>query len=60
MRYEVVEAGDDWIVMREGLELARFHSQGSALDDVAARLRGRVDTAAASLSVRYQRRGGST
>jgi hypothetical protein len=39
MRYEVIEAGGEWIVETEGVELGRFAEQSAALDHVAARLR---------------------
>jgi hypothetical protein len=57
MKYEVIEAGGEWIVQSEGVELARFADQADALDHVAARLR---ETAPGqdpvSLRVRYQAR----
>jgi hypothetical protein len=56
MRYEVVEDTGEWIVRREGSELARYGDQGSALNDVAERLRGADGSEPASLSVRYQSR----
>lgn len=56
MRYEVVEDQDEWIVRREGAELARFADQDTALNDVAARLKDADVDGAARLSVRYQAR----
>ena len=35
MRFEVVQEEDAWIVRSEGLELARFDDQDTALIDVA-------------------------
>ena len=35
MRYEVIEDAGEWIVRREGRELARFGDQDAALHDVA-------------------------
>jgi hypothetical protein len=58
MKYEVIESGGEWIVQREGVELARFADQSEALDDIAARLREvEPGEAAVSLRVRYQARG---
>lgn len=58
MKYEVIEAGGEWIVQREGVELARFAEQSEALDDVAERLRQvQPGEAAVSLRVRYAARG---
>ena len=58
MKYEVIETSSEWIVHRDGEEVARFPEQSEALDDVANRLR---DVApgenAVSLRVRYQARG---
>jgi len=62
MRYEVVEERDEWIVRREGCELARFRDQEKALNDVAKRLRAAADASSdepARLSVRYERRNAS-
>ena len=58
MKYEVIQAADEWIVQSEGVELARFADQDRALEDVATRLR-EVEPGedAVSLSVRYQARG---
>ncbi len=56
MRYEVIEESDDWVVAREGCELARYGDQDTALNDVAARLREADASEPASLSVRYKTR----
>jgi hypothetical protein len=56
MRYEVIEDTGEWIVRREGAELARYEQQDAALSDVAGRLRDADASQAASLSVRYQAR----
>lgn len=58
MRYEVVEDTGEWIVRREGSELARFTDQDAALQDVATRMRDADGSAPASLSVRYQAKAG--
>ena len=58
MKYEVVESGGEWIVRREGCELARFAEQDRALADVAARLKAAPGDGPASLAVRYQPRVG--
>lgn len=56
MKFEVVEAGGEWIVSREGQELARFPGQDEALNDVASRLREADTEQSATLSMRYERR----
>jgi hypothetical protein len=57
MKYEVIQAAEDWIVQSEGVELARFAEQDLALEHVAARLREAEPGAdAVSLSVRYRAR----
>ena len=56
MKFEVVEAGGEWIVSREGQELARFTGQDEALNDVAGRLREADAEQSATLSMRYERR----
>jgi len=58
MRYEVVEDAGEWIVRREGSELARYADQDAALHDVAGRMRDADTSTPASLSVRYQSRAG--
>lgn len=58
MKFEVVENGGEWIVRRDGEEVARFAAQDLALSHVADRLREGDATAGASLSVRYQARRG--
>ncbi|MDE2488943.1 MAG: hypothetical protein KGO51_16245 [Alphaproteobacteria bacterium] len=58
MKYEVIETAGDWVVQREGVEVARFAEQAEALDHVAARLKeGAAEDGAVSLSVRYRARG---
>ena len=57
MKFEVVEQGGAWIVRRNGVELARFAEQQSALTEVSERLRnlhGVND--AVSLTMRYEAR----
>ena len=54
MKYEVVEHADEWVVSREGVELARFRAQDDALNEVARRLRSVGDVEGpVSLSVCY-------
>ena len=57
MKYEVIERADQWVVAREGVELAWFRAQDDALSDVAERLRaiGEVE-GPVSLSVCYAER----
>ena len=58
MKYEVIETSGEWIVQREGEEVARFSEQSEALDHVASRLRDVTPGEnAVSLRVRYQARG---
>ena len=53
MKYEVIEAGGEWIVRTDGVELARFAAQSAALRHVTGRLRqARVDEPV-SLRVSY-------
>jgi hypothetical protein len=57
MKYEVLEESGEWIVRRDGVEVARFAEQDSALADVAARLRGQAaEPGSFSLTMRYQPR----
>jgi hypothetical protein len=57
MRYEVLEQAGEWIVMRDGVEVARFAQQDDALADVAERLREKPkDSGSYSLTMRYQPR----
>ena len=56
MRYEVIEDQDEWVVARDGCELARFADQDTALHDVADRLKAADSEKTASLSVRYRTR----
>ncbi|HEX3699490.1 MAG TPA: hypothetical protein VHV27_02330 [Phenylobacterium sp.] len=59
MKYEVIEAGGEWIVSRDGHgEVARFSEQAKALEHIGQRLRdAQPSQDAASLRVRYQARG---
>jgi hypothetical protein len=58
MNYEVLEEGGEWVVTRDGEEVARFPQQDDALADVAQRLRGNPeDSGSYSLTMRYQPRG---
>jgi hypothetical protein len=58
MKYEVVEQLGEWIVRRDGIEVARFTEQVAALTDVAERL-GDTQTSddSYSLAMRYEARG---
>jgi hypothetical protein len=57
MKFEVIESRDEWIVRRNGVEVARFGDQLEALAEVTDRLTdtAKVD-ASYSLAVRYQQR----
>jgi hypothetical protein len=58
MKFEVVEKAGAWIVLRDGVELARYAKQASAMTDVSERL-GRLapSAGAVSLTMRYETRG---
>jgi hypothetical protein len=57
MKYEIVEDAGEWIVQRNGVEVARFAHQDQALSDIAERLRGTTArTGSYSLTMRYQPR----
>jgi hypothetical protein len=57
MKYEVVETLGEWVVRRDGVELARFGEQLAALTDVAERLSEPEEVKGSySLAVRYQAR----
>jgi hypothetical protein len=57
MKFEVIETLGEWIVRRNGVELARFGEQLEALGDVAERLRDTEEVPGVySLAMRYQAR----
>lgn len=57
MKFEVVESIGEWIVRCDGVELARFGEQLSALADIAERLREADQRDGSfSLAMRYQAR----
>lgn len=57
MKFEVIESHGEWIVRRDGVELARFGEQLAALADVAERLRDADGPEASySLAMRYEAR----
>jgi hypothetical protein len=57
MKFEVIESLGEWIVRRDGVELARYGEQLDALGDIAERLRDIDDTPASySLAMRYAAR----
>jgi hypothetical protein len=54
MKFEVIEGAGEWIVRRNGVELARFGEQLAALTHVADRLRGAEGHQVSySLAMRY-------
>ena len=58
MKFEVIEDTGEWIVRRDGVELARFAEQLEALADVGERLREANEVESSySLAVRYATRG---
>jgi hypothetical protein len=57
MKFEVVETLGEWIVRRDGVELARYRDQLEALADVGERLQDTHDVPGSySLAMRYQAR----
>ena len=57
MKFEVIESLGEWIVRRDGVELARFSEQLDALADITERLRDAEELDASySLAMRYQQR----
>mgnify|MGYP006955304830 FL=1 len=52
----MVQTADEWVVIRNGQELARFPAQNQALNEVAYRLRDADASQPAALSMRYERR----
>ena len=57
MKFEVIEGSGDWIVRRDGIEVARFDQQLEALADVSERLRAAGEAESSySLAMRYQAR----
>lgn len=58
MKFEVIEDVGDWIVRRDGVELARFRDQDAALADIAERLHACSNPSFRySVAVRYLERG---
>jgi hypothetical protein len=58
MKLEVVEDQDNWIVRRDGEDLARFGDQDEALAEATERLRqDAIDRGLHSFAVRYLERG---
>ena len=53
MHREIVETQDGWLVFCENHEVARFHSQGAALTDVARRLSVAEASVSCSLTIQY-------
>lgn len=59
MRYEVVESAEEWVVRRDGVEVARFARQGAAFDEVARHIQGESQyPGRVSLGLHFQRRAG--
>ena len=57
MKFEVIEAAGEWVVRRNGVEVARYTDQLEALADIAERLRDADEAPGAySLAMRYQAR----
>ena len=57
MKFEVIESRDEWIVRRDGVEVARVGGQLEALAEVTDRLAGAAKVEGSySLAVRYQPR----
>ena len=57
MKFEVIEMGGEWIVRRDGADLARYGDQLDALADIGERLREAGEAEASySLAMRYEHR----
>lgn len=57
MKFEVIEGIGEWIVRRDGVELARFTDQLAALTDIAELLRDNEEIQSSySLAMRYHAR----
>jgi hypothetical protein len=57
MKFEVIETSGEWIVRRDGVELARYGDQLEALADIGERLREAGEANASySLAMRYEHR----
>jgi hypothetical protein len=57
MNYEVTEDSGEWVVRREGVEVARFAEQDDALAYVTERLKAReTESGSYSLTMRFQAR----
>ena len=55
MKFEVIEYLGEWIVCRDGVELARFGKQLAALANVAERLHGAGEFEGSySIAMRYR------
>jgi hypothetical protein len=57
MNFEVIQTDGEWIVRRDGVELARYGDQLEALADIGERLRDAGESDASySLAMRYAQR----
>ena len=57
MKFEVIEGVDEWIVRRDGVELARFGEQLEALAAIGERLREATEVQDSySLAMRFHTR----
>ena len=56
MKYEVIEAGGEWVVRHLGLEVARFEAQRLALQDISERLKEDAPAGVASLALKFEAR----
>ena len=57
MKFEIIQEPGEWVVRRDGVEVARHADQLEALADIAERLRGADEEPGAySLAMRYQAR----
>ncbi len=55
MRYELIEAGEQWIVTCDRIEIARYAHQASALEEVADRLSRFDRNDRAALAVHFEK-----
>lgn len=54
MQYAVVEQSGEWVVRHGGAEVARFHCQTAALEEVTRLITLAGGTGAASLALSFQ------
>ncbi|RAK56667.1 hypothetical protein [Phenylobacterium deserti] len=56
MKYEVIEAGGEWVVRHRGCEVGRFEAQRLALQHISQRLKEGEPAGVASLALKFAAR----